>query len=105
MNKKTRSAFLTLIVAVVFSSGAFAQSNSYIETVESNIELTKAEKEKLFELKSAHTKEYKSVSKQYKGTSELAAKRKEVGANFYKSLDSAFGSKRATEIRKASRSK
>lgn len=104
-----RKQLVLLVFGFLMSFSVFSQSNleanvkTYLSKVQSNLELVEAEKEKLYELKLVHTKSYWDVTKEYKGTSELAEKRKEVGTAYFKSLVAAFGRERAVQISEAFR--
>lgn len=78
---------------------------SYMSKVESKIELSSAEKEKLYELKKTHTVSFWKVNKEYKNSPDLVGKKKEVNVAFVKSLDNTFGKERAREIKIAAKRK
>ena len=80
-------------------------ASTYVERVESNITLSKAEKEILLKFKCEHTNGYSIANKTLKGKPGYDEKRKELNKNFANSLEKAFGKKRSLEIRKASRVK
>ena len=112
-----KKAILFLVFTVAISGSLFAQKNqdekiqkrvdTYIETVESKITLSNEEKEKIIELKTAHTEASLKIIAKYKGKTELAEEkkqaRKELNKGFNKSLVEAFGKERAKEIRTAAK--
>ena len=112
-----KKALLFLVFTVAISGSLFAQKNqdkkiqkkvdAYIETVESKITLSSEEKEKITELKTAHTEASLKIIAKYKSKTELTEEkkqaRKDLNKKFSKSLIEAFGKERAQEIKKASK--
>jgi hydroxymethylpyrimidine pyrophosphatase-like HAD family hydrolase len=104
-------AFVSFTQTAVFAQEKTEQMvtanvNAYLNRIEKNITLTAEEKEKVFEIKSVHSKGYWKITEESKDApEELAENKKELNKAFMGSLTEAFGRERALEIARASQVK
>jgi|TARA_B110000967_G_scaffold8098_1_gene8133 hypothetical protein len=101
---------LTLLSTVAFAQKSDAQVdanvNGYITMIEGKIELSADEREKLYAVKSVHTRGYWAAAMEFSDAPDsLADARSANNKMFNRSLKEAFGNQRAREIAVASQRK